>query len=212
MTKGGIHTFARSLSTHLAPRGIRVNAVAPGPVWTPLNPSDKDAEAVTVRRDHAHGPPRSAGRNRACLCFSGIPAVLQLHRWRDFAHHRRLSRRMKWRWKNTAASAISRRLRTGAGAAPRRSGQLSYLIQKHDATRLHYDFRLELDGVLLSWAVTKGPSLNPADKRLAVRTEDHPLLLWRIRRHNPGRRIWRGHGHVVGPGEAGSRKAIRTPG
>ncbi|MBO0903016.1 DNA ligase D [Jiella sonneratiae] len=60
------------------------------------------------------------------------------------------------------------------GKAGRKAGD-AYLIQKHDATRLHYDFRLEHDGVLLSWAVTRGPSYDPSDKRLAVRTEDHPL-------------------------------------
>jgi bifunctional non-homologous end joining protein LigD len=80
---------------------------------------------------------------------------------------------------DTALKTYRAKRRFDATAEPRggRDNALGalYVIQKHAARRLHYDFRLELDGVLLSWAVTRGPSYNIRDKRLAVRTEDHPL-------------------------------------
>lgn len=79
------------------------------------------------------------------------------------------------RYRDKRDFTLTREPSGAATKAREAAGALSFVIQKHAARRLHYDFRLELDGTLLSWAVPKGPSLDPADKRMAVHVEDHPL-------------------------------------
>jgi len=142
---------------------------------------------------------RRAGRGRAGPTHRAEP-------WRPYAHaasaqsvrqaHRRpAAEAPPWKRKLPEYEAkrdFRRHPRAGAGKVEPHA-KPTFVVHKHDASRLHYDVRLEMDGALASWSVPKGPSYDPSVKRLAIQTEDHPARVRQLRRPDPGRRIrgWR---------------------
>src|SRR5215471_2302023 len=108
--------------------------------------------------------PKAASNSRTALSDEVDRQLARYREMRDFSITAEPS--------GTARAVKARSQKTSSKAA---APGLPFVIQKHAATRLHYDFRLGWNGVLKSWAVTKGPSYVPSDKRLAVQVEDHPM-------------------------------------
>jgi bifunctional non-homologous end joining protein LigD len=131
----------------------------------------KATTKTTAKKATAMPAKKAAAARKAPSRLSAAEQLKEYQRKRDFEKTREPSGTV------TRKQATKRVTRQSTSRASRKTavGQLRFVIQKHDASRLHYDLRLEMDGVMKSWAVPKGPSSDPSVKRLAMQVEDHPI-------------------------------------
>ena len=132
----------------------------------PVRRAEAEPRQGRRRNGRQDGPLQAKAKGHSTKASPGRPSPAAASRHRTMALE-------QYHAKRDFRVTAEPRGRKGRAAGKQAGG--IFVVQKHDATRLHYDFRLEHDGVLWSWAVTRGPSLDPSEKRLAVHVEDHPL-------------------------------------